>query len=289
MQDKTMWKKAVCRYLFYTLGASALLTVPRVLVHPRRVVRAVISCFAMWVPALGAWLVTRQYPGISFRFVLKKCRWRYFLAGALIPLGYFGVSFGACLTQMPPVYFAAFRLPTTAQTAGALGLLALEFLRTLGEEIGWRGFLYPALEGLYGLRRGLLLGGLAWAVWHYPLILGGLYLNGTPLWWSLPVFTVELVSMGVILAWLCEHSGSLLPAVAMHAVHNLTLLALMPAVENWSRTAYLFGEQGAVTAAVATGIAAIFLIFGWRSTPRKFKKSLRNLKNFPKIQKNDRF
>ncbi len=273
MQDKTMWKKAVCRYLFYTLGASALLTVPRVLVHPRRVVRAVMSCFAMWVPALGAWLVTRQYPGISFRFGLKKCRWRYFLAGVLIPLGYFGASFGVCLAQMPAACFTAFHLPTPAQTAGALGLLALEFLRTLGEEIGWRGFLYPALEGLYGLRRSLLLGGLAWSAWHYPLILGGLYLGGTPCWWSLPVFTVELVSIGVVLAWLCERSGSLLPAVAMHAVHNLAVLALMPAVQNWSRAAYLFGEQGAVTAAVTAGIAAIFLIFGWRSarkSPKNF-------------------
>lgn len=282
MQDKTMWKRAVCRYLFYTLGASALLTVPRVLVHPRRVVRAVASCFAMWVPALGAWLVTRQCPGTSFRFGLKKCRWRYFLAGVLIPLGYFGVSFGVCLAQMPAAYFSALPSPTLAQTADVLGLLALEFLRTLGEEIGWRGFLYPALERLYGLRRSLLLGGLAWAVWHYPLILGGLYLDGTPLWWSLPVFTVEIVSIGVILAWLCERSNSLLPAVAMHAVHNLTALALIPALENWSRAAYFFGEQGAVTAAVTAGIAAFFLIFGWRSAPK-------NSGEFPKNKKRSRF
>lgn len=273
MRGKTVWKKAVRRYLFYTLGASALLTVPRILVHPGRFIRAVVSCFAMWVPALGAWLVTRRYPETSFRYGLKKCRARYLLASVLIPLGYLGVSCAVCFAWMPLSCRTAFPSLTPGQTAGVLGLLALEFLRTLGEEIGWRGFLYPALERLYGLRRSLLLGGLAWAVWHYPLILGCIYLDGTPLWWSLPVFTVEIVSIGVILAWLCQRSNSLFPAVVLHATHNFALLLCSATVESWSGSAYLFGEQGVVTMAITVGIAAFLLIFGWGFAPKKFKKS----------------
>jgi membrane protease YdiL (CAAX protease family) len=267
MQEQTVWKKAIRRYLFYTLGGSALLTVPRVLARPSRFVRAVISCFAMWIPALGAWLVTRRYPETSFCYGLKKCRRRYILIAVLLPLGYLGVSWAICFAQMPASFRAGFPALTAGQAAGLLGLLVLEFFRTMGEEFGWRGFLYPALEKLYGLPKSLLLGGLAWAVWHYPLILGGLYLDGTPLWWSLPVFTVEIFSLGVILTWLTEKSGSLIPAVIFHAAHNLTLLFLAVPVEKWSRTAYLFGEQGVVTVAITAGIAAFLLIFGWNSGP----------------------
>lgn len=268
MQEQTVWKKAVRRYLFYTLGASALLTVPRVLAHPSRLLRAVISCFAMWVPALGAWLVTRRYPETSFCYGLKKCRRRYLWASVLIPACCLGISWAACLVRMPPALRAGFPSFTAARTGGVMGLTALEFFRAMGEEFGWRGFLYPALEKLYGLRRSLLLGGLAWAVWHYPLILSGLYLSGTPLWWSLPVFTAEIFSLGVILAWLTEKSGSLLPAVMLHAAHNLLLLLLSVSVEKWSRASYLFGEQGVVTVAVTAGIAAALLLFGWSCPPK---------------------
>lgn len=269
MQEQTVWKKAIRRYLFYTLGGSALLTVPRVLVRPSRFVRAVISCFAMWIPALGAWLVTRRYPEISFRYGLKKCRWRYIWASLLLPAGYLGVSWAACLAQTPSALRAGLPVLTAGQTAGVLGLLALEFFRTMGEELGWRGFLYPALEKLYGLRRSLLLGGLAWAAWHYPLILSDLYLDGTPLWWSLPVFTVEILSLGVILTWLTEKSGSLLPAVFLHAAHNLLGILLSVSVEKWSRAAYLFGEQGVITVAITAGIAAFLLLFWWDLGPKK--------------------
>lgn len=263
MKERTIWKKAVCRYLFYTLGGSALLTVPRVLVHPRRLIRAFVSLFAMWIPALGAWLAVRRCPEVTFRYGLKKCRWRYVWAAVLFPAGILAASWAMCFGQTPPSLRAGLPSLSAGQAAGVLGLLALEFFRIMGEEFGWRGFLYPALEKLYGTGRSLLLGGLAWAAWHYPLIFGGLYLEGTPLWWSLPVFTVEICSLGVMLTWLTKKSGSLLPAMILHATHNLLLIPLTTSVEKWSRAAYLFGEQGVFTVAVTAAVAAYLLIFQW--------------------------
>ncbi len=40
----------------------------------------------------------------------------------------------------------------------------------LGEEVGWRGFLYPQLKARFGRNKGLLLGGVIWGAWHWPLI-----------------------------------------------------------------------------------------------------------------------
>lgn len=43
--------------------------------------------------------------------------------------------------------------------------LALMF----GEEYGWRCYLQPILQNRFGPRRGVLLLGLLWGLWHLPL------------------------------------------------------------------------------------------------------------------------
>ena len=43
---------------------------------------------------------------------------------------------------------------------------------TFGEEFGWRAYLQPKLMPL-GFRKAMLLMGLIWGVWHWPLIAMG--------------------------------------------------------------------------------------------------------------------
>ncbi len=86
-------------------------------------------------------------------------------------------SAAAKLFQLPHhPYLAAFGLeiPLLA-TVGVISSLG----RTLGEEIGWRGFLLPRLVHQFGFGFGCLLSGCIWAVWHYPLLLGADYNAGT--------------------------------------------------------------------------------------------------------------
>ena len=41
----------------------------------------------------------------------------------------------------------------------------------LGEEVGWRGALYPYLKKKLGVTKGRIVGGTIWGAWHWPIIL----------------------------------------------------------------------------------------------------------------------
>jgi membrane protease YdiL (CAAX protease family) len=111
-------------------------------------------------------------------------------------------------------------LPATILFRATLGFLASAIF-ALGEEIGWRGFLVPELAKLGTFATTCWVSGATWAVWHYPLILFRGYNSGTPKWFALLVFTWMVVASSFVYAWMRLASGSLWPAVILHASHNL--------------------------------------------------------------------
>ena len=64
-----------------------------------------------------------------------------------------------------------FFLLNVTLTAVALG--SLNGLVTVGEEVGWRGYLQLALLSQASFRRAIIIVGLVWAHWHTPVILMG--------------------------------------------------------------------------------------------------------------------
>ena len=108
----------------------------------------------------------------------------------------------------------------------------------LGEEIGWRGFLYPQLKARYGRVRGLVLGGVIWGAWHWPLIalIGYEYGSaagnaagyvGYPILGML-VFCVFTVALGIFCDWVYERSDSIWLPALLHGTINAA--ATMPAM-----------------------------------------------------------
>ena len=93
-------------------------------------------------------------------------------------------------------------------------------LLALGEEIGWRGLLVPQLARRQSFGRAVLVSGVIWGAWHVPLIIGGGYTSGAPTWYAVACFGVLIVGMSFAFAWLRLASGSIWPAVLMHAVHT---------------------------------------------------------------------
>ncbi|UYO98005.1 CPBP family intramembrane metalloprotease [Microbacterium sp. M28] len=99
-----------------------------------------------------------------------------------------------------------------------------------GEELGWRGFLVPALRQ-YGTWPALLMSGVVWGAWHAPVILLGYNFGRTDLTGVL-IMVGGCVAWGILLGWLRLRSASVWPAVFAHGAINAaggTLLLLTAA------------------------------------------------------------
>jgi uncharacterized protein len=137
-------------------------------------------------------------------------------------------------------------------------------LRALGEELGWRGFLVPELVRSTSFHSAALLSGGIWGAWHLPLIVFADYNAGTATWNSVACFSAMVVSVGVVSAWLRLRSGSLLPAVLLHASHNAFIQNFFdPATARTGLTPYVTTEFGLGLALVWSGVAAYL----WQRQP----------------------
>ncbi len=98
----------------------------------------------------------------------------------------------------------------------------LNAISTFGEEFGWRGYLLPKLMPL-GTRKAILLTGVIWGVWHWPVILMGynygLGYFGSPFLGPLAMVWFTLI-LGVFFGWLTIKSHTVWPAVIAHGALN---------------------------------------------------------------------
>jgi len=132
---------------------------------------------------------------------------------------------------------------------------------TLGEEIGWRGFLVPELAQVSSFTKTALISGAAWSVYHYPLILFADYNSRAPKWFALLVFTWMIMASSFVYAWLRLKSGSIWTAVILHASHNLFIQQIFdPLTKDREFTRYVTTEFG-IGLALAYTILALYF---WR-------------------------
>ena len=75
----------------------------------------------------------------------------------------------------------------------------------------------------------------------------GLYQSGTPSWYQLPMFTIEVILITSVMAYLRFHSDSVWPAIILHASHNYIDQLLCAPLTNSERSVYFVGETGFVT------------------------------------------
>ena len=131
---------------------------------------------------------------------------------------------------------------------------------TLGEELGWRGFLFPRLQQQFGFHGACLSSGTLWAVWHYPGLLGADYNSGTNPVFATICFTVMVIAMAYVMGYLRMRSGSVWPCVLLHATHNTFVQGLfdpLTTTVGWAK--YVTSEFG-VGMAAAMVVTATMVI-----------------------------
>lgn len=205
-----------------------------------------IGALIMWMPTLGVLAAGKDLRTIGWKPVFPKTLWLLLIAwllttltqiiGAALYFMVFPEDFdmtGIYLQGTDPDAFAALEASGRSYSSYVLKQILLHltevsafvaFILGLGEEIGWRGFLYPELKEKYGRTKGMLLGGVIHGAWHFPMMLLAGYEYGTdyigaPLL-GLVVFCMYTVSMGIIAFFLYEHSGSILLSGMFHGAIN---------------------------------------------------------------------
>ena len=109
----------------------------------------------------------------------------------------------------------------------------LNSLRAVGEETGWRGFLYPQLKAKLGRAGGNVLGGIIWGAWHWPLIalIGYEYgaaagnrtgYAGFP-YSGMALFCLFTIAAGIVHDWLYEKTRSIWYPALFHGAINAQL------------------------------------------------------------------
>ena len=272
-----MSRRAICVYLALTFAFSAVLWALVIWSGHLNMAFGLVIPVLMWCPALAA-LVTCRLTGRDFRTIAWQWpQGRYLIAAYFIPLAYTSVAYGfvwavglagwnSQFVGMAVQELGLTGLPRSLGFAVCIALMAtagvIENLSTtLGEEIGWRGFLVPELAYKMSFTRVGLVSGLIWAAWHSPLILFADYNVSTNRCYSLACSSLTCISMSFILAWIRLKSGSIWPAALLHASHNLFIPVVFDNLtRDTGRTLWYTTEFGA--ALVAT--SAAFALYFWR-------------------------
>lgn len=124
----------------------------------------------------------------------------------------------------PPVIVLALASVWGAVLAG----WTLNGLFALGEEYGWRGLMWDELEHMGVVKANMAIG-VAWGLWHAPVILQGYNYGASVL--GVPAMVLFCTGMSFLLSAIRQRTGSVLPVAAAHGVFNALapiLLILVP-------------------------------------------------------------
>ena len=85
-----------------------------------------------------------------------------------------------------------------------------------GQEFGWRGYLQGQAIQSAGLAQGLILVGLVWAAWYFPLIQLGYRFPGNPGLGGFLLMPLGPIALSVVAGWLYLASGSIWAPTLFH-------------------------------------------------------------------------
>ena len=240
----------------------------------------------VWVPALAsvvARLVLREgFSDVSFRLGGRR-GWSAIVVALLFPIVVgliaYGIAWMSDLARFAPRSDIAgdAASPLTAfvvllAASATIGTLTLT-LTAAGEEIGWRGYMLTRLIDA-GVPRPVLVSGLLWGLWHVPGTLTGVYATGPSPLLSAVLLMVTITSLGYVIGRMRLETGSVWPAIVVHAAWNSIIVGAYDSATTGAGAALWVGESGVLTA--FTLVVAAFLFSWGRWTIRRQPEARRS-------------
>lgn len=224
--------------------------------------------FLMWTPGLSSILARLLLREGTADISLKtggRRTWRtlpfILLFPAVIGLFAYGTAWIAGLVDFAaPDFFI--KAPPAIVFIGLLLLqmvagTAVGLIGSVGEELGWRGYMLTRLIDAR-VPRPMLASGMIWGVWHLPVMIAGLYYSGPYPVLSVILFMVSVTSFGFIIGRLRLTTGSIWPAVFLHASWNAIIQDVFDASSKGGNALLWTGESG-ILVAIALLAAAWFM------------------------------
>ena len=202
-------------------------------------------------PMIAALAVTALSEGrqgladLASRMVRNPSRPGRFLAALAMPPVLAGLVFAVqalCGVTLPPLR-AFFAYPGLPEGTGPWGLIAVLVLNGYGEETGWRGWLFEALQPARSRFGAALIVAGVWIVWHLPLFWLNLsmqaLLGPMVLGWAFALVTGSFAlsqvyvfterSLGAVVLWHVVYNY----CVATEAIAGLVAAVVSSAVMLW--------------------------------------------------------
>lgn len=191
-----------------------------------------LAALGMFAPAIASILtrvITKEGFGNMYLALNFKGNVKYYLASVWVKL----IEGVVCLIVIPMVFIngISFAEIFATQDMSArlanyiwiIGLTLVLFMPGLGEELGWRGYLMPKLVKLIGKPGAVVVGGIIWGLWHFPItLLGhnfGVDYPGYP-WLGILMMCILCILMNPLLMLLTEKTKSIYPASFCHMMNN---------------------------------------------------------------------
>lgn len=281
-----MNKKALLIFLSITFGATiALLFAARnlgfSLIGTPALAAQLVLLVAMFIPAIATiitqWLVVKK-PLRELGF--KAGNWKmyvkaYFLICALFVINYaitwafvmkpdftlaafvnqYGITGGL---PMPAWQMIVFLSITTFVLAPIFNLIP-----SLGEEIGWRGFLLPHLEPL-GKVKAMVISSMIWALWHTPMILLLGFFYGEQVWPGVLLHFTVVLGLGIWMGYIWFETRNTILAAFIHAVFNANAYGVY-AILFISPNKLIVGTGGVINASLCFVLGIVTIIIAQKN------------------------
>lgn len=112
---------------------------------------------------------------------------------------------------------------------GIISNFLLGFILFFGEEFGWRYFLQPRMQAVYGKRIGVIILGAIWGIWHVPLCFT-LYSPETPIHCVFAHIS-SCIAFGIFFAYVYMKTENLWAPILLHLVNNCIALLFLSSTD----------------------------------------------------------